>query len=438
MRILIIDDEMSIRFSLKTYLSKQGYQVYDAETGEKGLELFKKHNPQVAIVDIKLPGVDGIEVLRRIKKVNPNCIVIMITYLSEVRLAVKSMKIGAYDYYTKPFSLKEISESVSNAYKYIEVKERLDQMSYKSDLIGESDGIRSIKEKAKKISSLDMDTNVLIQGESGTGKEIVAKLIHQGKGIEKPFVALNCAAIAKNLQESELFGYEKGAFTGANEKKIGLIEQANEGILFLDEIGDMDLSLQAKMLRVLQENKYRPIGGMEECKFKSTIISATNKDLKSEIRKGNFREDLYYRLNIVPIYIPPLRNRKEDIPMLIDYFLEEYNFKLGKNILGFDDKTMDIMINYNWAGNVRELKNIIERICIFQEEEVISVNDLPKDLIEESNIINNDFSPLEISEQKTILNTLDENNWNISKSAEILKISRSTLRRKMEKYGLEE
>ena len=438
MKILVIDDEKSIRFSLKTSLSKQGYQVYDAETGEEGLKLFKKHEPEIAIVDIKLPGIDGIEVLRRIKSSNRNCIVIMITYLSEIRLAVKAMKIGAYDYYTKPFTLKEINASVSNACKYLETKKRLDKMTYKTDLIGKSLAIKDIKDRAKKIASLNMETSVLIQGESGTGKEIVAKLIHQGKGMDKPFVALNCAAVPKNLQESELFGYEKGAFTGAEEKKIGLIEKSNGGILFLDEVGDMDLGLQAKMLRVLQESKYRPIGGIEEGDFKSTIIAATNKDLKLEIENENFREDLYYRLNIVPLYIPPLRHRKEDIPMLIDYFLEEYNFKLGKNILGFDDKAMDIMINYNWLGNVRELKNIIERICIFQEEDIIKVENLPKDLVEETKTINKNLNPLEASERETILQVLNEKAWNISKSAEVLEMSRSTLRRKIEKYELQE
>lgn len=436
MRVLVIDDEKSIRFSLKTSLLNQGYQVYAAETGEEGLELFEKYNPQVAIVDIKLPGIDGIEVLRRIKRSNPNCIVIMITYLSEVRLAVKAMKIGAYDYYTKPFSLKEINESVFNAYKYLEVKERLDKISYKTDLIGESSAIKEIKKTAEKISSLNMETCILIEGESGTGKEIVAKLIHEGKGVERPFVALNCAAVPKNLQESELFGYEKGAFTGAEEKKIGLIEKSNEGILFLDEIGDMDLGLQAKMLRVLQEKKYRPLGGVNEHSFKTTIIAATNKNLKLEIERGNFREDLYYRLNIIPIYIPPLRKSKEDIPLLIANFLEEYNFKLEKNILGFSEEAMDIMMNYSWVGNVRELKNIIERICIFQDEDIIKVEDLPKDLIEEVNMVNKDLNPLETSEQKTILKILNENDWNISRSAEILEISRSTLRNKMEKYGL--
>lgn len=438
MRILVVDDEESIRFSLKFSLSKQGYEVYEAETGEKGLEIFNKYNPQIAIIDIKLPGINGIEVLKRIKKIDPNCIVIMITYLSEVRLAVKAMKMGAYDYYTKPFSLKDISESVENACTYFNAKQKLEKIrDDRTELIGKSPAIEKIKKIAKDVSTIDMETCILIEGESGTGKEIVARLIHQGKGIDKPFVALNCSAIPKNLQESEVFGYEKGAFTGADKNKIGLIKKSNGGVLFLDEIGDMDLSLQAKMLRVLQEKKYRPLGSTRICDFDSTVVAATNKNLKEEIKKGNFREDLYYRLNVIPIYIPPLRDRKEDIPLLVECFLEEYNLKLGKNIKGLDEKAMDVLMNYDWPGNVRELKNIIERISIFQEKDTITVEDLPKDLLEDFDKSDRgNLGPLEASERKVILRELEKNNWNISRTAEELGISRSTLRRKIDRYGI--
>lgn len=434
---MVIDDEKSIRFSLKVNLLKQGYEVYEAETGEEGLQLFKKHKPEMAIVDIKLPGIDGIEVLKNMKKIDPNCIIIMITHLSEVRLAVKAMKLGAYDYFTKPFSLKDIDESIVKVQKYIDTKKNLDKISYEQKLIGNSTAINRIKEIVKKISSINMETCILIQGESGTGKEIVAKLIHEGKGLDKPFVALNCAAVPKNLQESELFGHIKGAFTGAVNDKTGLIEKANGGVLFLDEIGDMDLELQAKMLRVLQEKKYRPIGSTKEFSFNSTIVAATNKDLKLEIEKGNFRDDLYYRLNIIPIHLPPLRERKEDIPLLIKYFLDEYNFKLEKNIKGFSAEAMDIMMNYNWPGNVRELRNIIERICIFQEEQIVEVEDLPKDLVADHPAKDKSLNLLEASERKIILQTLNKNNWNITKTAEELQISRSTLRRKMERFKID-
>lgn len=376
MKVLIIDDESSIRFSLKTDLANKGFKVFEAETGEEGLDIFNNHCPQVAIVDIKLPGIDGIEVLKRIKKIDSDCIVIMITYLSEVRLAVKAMKIGAYDYFTKPFALDEINESVNDACRYIQARRRLQQISFRHELVGEHEKIREIRDVVKRISALKIDTHVLIQGESGTGKEIVARLIHEGKGDNKPFVALNCAATPRDLQESELFGYEKGAFTGAMSRKVGLIEKANGGTLFLDEVGDMDLSLQAKLLRVLQERKFRPVGSVEEISFDATIVSATNKDLDDEVQKGNFRSDLFYRLNVIPIRVPPLRERKEDIPLLIDFFLEEYSFKLEKGLAKFDDEAVNIMMNYSWPGNVRELKNIIERVSIFQEDSVIEAEEI--------------------------------------------------------------
>lgn len=436
MKILIIDDEKSIRFSLKMSLESIGMEVYSAETGEEGIKLFKLHLPELAIVDIKLPGIDGIEVLKEIKKINNNCLVIMITYLSEVRLAVKAMKIGAYDYFTKPFTLKDINKAIEDAKKYIETKKKLNKLSYETKLIGESEEIKNIKKNIDKISKTKINNCILIEGESGTGKEVVAKLIHEGMGKDKPFIALNCAAIPKNIQESELFGYEKGAFTGADKNKLGLMGKANKGILFLDEIGDMDLTLQAKLLRVLQEKKYRPVGSLEEMDFDATIISATNKKLKEQISKGNFREDLYYRLNVIPLEIPPLRDRKDDIPILLYSFLNEYNKKLGKNIVKIDDNAMEIMKEYNWPGNVRELKNIVERIAIFSEGEVIYTEDLPRELIEDVDIKLEKLSPLEISEKDIITSSLKENNWNISKTSRDLDISRSTLRRKIEKYNL--
>jgi len=435
-RILVIDDEKSIRFSLKVSLLKQGYEVYEAETGEEGLEIFKMQRPEVAIVDIKLPGIDGIEVLSNIKKMDPDCLVIMITHLGDVRLAVKAMKLGAYDYFTKPFSLKDIDESIREVHKYLDTKKKLDKMSYKPKLIGNSLAISRIKEIVKKISSINMETCILIQGESGTGKDIIAQLIHEGKGHDKPFVALNCASVPSNLQESELFGHKKGAFTGAVSDKVGLIEKANGGVLFLDEIGDMDLELQAKMLRVLQEKKYRPIGSTQEFVFNATIVAATNRNLKQEIEKGNFRDDLYYRLNVIPIYVPPLRERKEDIPLLIQNFLEEYNLKLGKNIKGFSQEAMDVMMSYDWPGNVRELRNTLERICIFQEKDIVEIKDLPKDLVAEFPTTDRNLNPLEASERKVILETLNKNNWNITKTADELGMSRSTLRRKMEMFNI--
>lgn len=438
MRVLVIDDEKSIRLSLKIGLEKLGLKVYLAETGEEGIELLIQENPDLVILDIKLPGMDGIEVLKRIKKHKSSCIVIMITYLSDVKFAVEAMKIGAYDYFTKPFSLKDITDSIEKTLEYIKAKEKLDNIKNNNDivLIGESPNIRQIRDIIFEIGNLNYDTSILIQGESGTGKEVLARLIDKAKNdCEALFMAINCAAIPKNLQESELFGYEKGAFSDAKNSKKGLIEKSNGGILFLDEIGDMDIGLQAKMLRVLQEKKFRRIGGIEEISFSATIVAATNKNLLEEIKAGNFRHDLYYRISIIPIYILPLRERKEDIPILANFFVNEYNKRLNKNVISISDKAINILKNYSWPGNIRELKNLIERIMIFKRGNEITEDDLPMEISLKNNEIELENS-LESVEENAIKLSLDKNNWNITKTANELKISRQTLRKKIEKYQL--
>ncbi|MDF2546977.1 MAG: hypothetical protein K0R93_1875 [Anaerosolibacter sp.] len=447
MKLLIIDDEKSIRLSLQVGLAKTGVKIYTAASGEEGLELFRNINPDIAVIDIKLPGIDGIEVLRRIRKENDNCIVIMITYISEVRLAVEAMKLGANDYFTKPFNIEEIKDTIENNLKYLKLKRELSQDQYEdfTEIVGISDQIKEIKKVVQKVSNLPYNTYILVQGESGTGKEIVAKAIHYN-GIRKntPYVALNCAAIPQNLQESELFGYEKGAFTEAKTSKKGLIEESHGGTLFLDEIGDMDILLQAKLLRVLQEKKFRRLGGVKEIDFDANIIAATNKNLLEEVKNGAFREDLYYRLNVVPIFTTPLRERVEDIPPLIDSFIRLYNSQLNKNIIGMTDAAMEICKAHQWKGNVRELKNVIERIIIFQENECIDIDDLPHSVISDIHMINdkniidmgNNNLNLEIVEMETISRVLKQNNWNISRTAQELGISRLTLRRKIEKYSI--
>lgn len=447
MKLLIIDDEKSIRLSLQVGLAKTGVKIYTAASGEEGLELFRNINPDIAVIDIKLPGIDGIEVLRRIRKENDNCIVIMITYISEVRLAVEAMKLGANDYFTKPFNIEEIKDTIENNLKYLKLKRELSQDQYEdfTEIVGISDQIKEIKKVVQKVSNLPYNTYILVQGESGTGKEIVAKAIHYN-GIRKntPYVALNCAAIPQNLQESELFGYEKGAFTEAKTSKKGLIEESHGGTLFLDEIGDMDILLQAKLLRVLQEKKFRRLGGVKEIEFDANIIAATNKNLLEEVKIGAFREDLYYRLNVVPIFTTPLRERVEDIPPLIDSFIRLYNSQLNKRIIGMTDAAMEICKAHQWKGNVRELKNVIERIVIFQENEYIDIDDLPHSVIGDSNMINdkniidmgNNNLNLETVEMETISRVLKQNNWNISRTAQELGISRLTLRRKIEKYSI--
>ncbi|WP_432663291.1 sigma-54 dependent transcriptional regulator [Wukongibacter baidiensis] len=441
MKILVIDDEKSIRLSLQINLKKLGVDIFTSETGENGLEIIQSEDIDLAIVDIKLPGIDGIEVLKRIKLIKPSCIVIMITYLSEVKLAVNAMKLGAFDYFTKPFSLSEINESIKKTLEYVRIKKELNKSIPQNEvlLLGNSKKMQKIREMVCQIGSMNYNTCILLEGESGVGKEVVARTIYNVKcSNEQEFMAINCAAIPKTLQESELFGYEKGAFSDAKASKIGLIEKANGGVLFLDEVADMDLELQAKMLRVLQEKKFRRIGGLVEKEFQAVIVAATNKDLKEEIKRGNFREDLYYRLNIVPIKIPPLRERTEDISELINYFINMYNKKLDKEVISINNNALKILIEYSWPGNIRELKNMIERIMIFKVGTEIMVEDLPEEIFDntDSDDDPNNYYNLETAEKEAIKKCLQKNNWNISHASTELGISRLTLRRKIEKYEI--
>jgi DNA-binding NtrC family response regulator len=372
-------------------------------------------------------------VLERINKLKLDITVIMITYISEVRLAVKAMKMGAYDYFTKPFKVVDIIDSIDNMRDFINKKNNIIKND-SSELVGKSENINKIKQIVKTIAEKNINTSVLITGESGTGKEIVAKSIAKYKGKDLPFIALNCAAIPKSLQESELFGYEKGAFTEAKTRKIGLFEKAEGGVLFLDEVGDMDLSLQKKLLRVLQEKKFRRIGGLEEINLNALIVSATNRDLKLEIKNGNFREDLYFRLNIIPIKIQPLRDRKEDIPELLNYFLEFYLDKIESSIKGISDDAMNLMMAYDWYGNVRELKNTIERIMILSNNDMIRIEDLPEDVFIKKLVYQG--NDLESVEKEIIRNTLEKNSYNITQTAKELGITRTTLRNKINKYEI--
>lgn len=443
MKVLIIDDEKGIRTSLKFFLKGEGFDIQTAETGEEGLEKFERFKPNVVILDINLPGIDGLDVLCQIKKKDRDAIVIMITYRSEVKLAVSAMKLGAYDYFMKPFTIAEIKKSLLDSVDYLSLKKSIEEKSVEGSFIGQHPKILELKKKIQKLLDMKMDTTILISGNSGTGKEILGKYIHEVKtNGEKPFIAINCAAIPHSLQESEFFGYEKGAFTEAKARKIGLIEQANGGTLFLDEVADMDLELQAKMLRVLQEKKFRRVGGLDEIDFSTTIISATNKDLRKEIAEGRFREDLFYRLNVVPLRLPDLSERRSDIPLLVEYFIEEYNRKLNKNVKGIEPDAMNILQNFSWNGNIRELKNMVERVMIFQENGKISKDDLPEEMMLDASAdffggkpINHER--LDQAQADIIEKALEENDWNITRTAEVLGISRLTLRKKIQKYSLE-
>lgn len=444
MKILIIDDEKGIRTSLKFFLKGEGFEIETAETGEEGIEKYQKFEPDITILDINLPGIDGLDVLSEIKRKNKKALVIMITYRSEVKLAVHAMKLGAYDYFMKPFNIIDIKNSVVEIISYLSAKKNTEAVDRDTTFIGESKPILELKEKIQKLINIKMDTTILITGSSGTGKEVLGKYIHQIKnGDNRPFVAINCAAIPKSLQESEFFGYEKGAFTEAKARKIGLIEKSNGGTLFLDEVADMDIELQAKMLRVLQEKKFRRVGGLEEIPFSATVISATNKDLKKEIVEGNFRQDLYYRINVVPLKLPDLAKRKDDIPLLVEFFVKKYNESLDKNIKGFSQDAMNAMMHYSWDGNIRELKNMIERIMIFQDDEYIRKENLPEEIFHSS--INDIFfegeyidkDMLNMTQANIIKKALEENNWNITHTADVLGISRLTLRKRMQKFAIE-
>jgi DNA-binding NtrC family response regulator len=434
MNILIIDDEKSIRYSLKIGIQKlEGVNVHVAQSGEEGLEIIRSKKIDLAIIDIKLPGIDGIEVLETINRLKIDMTVIMITYISEVRLAVKAMKLGAYDYFTKPFKIADVVDSINSLRDFINKKTSIKKYE-SNELIGSSDSTEKIRKTIRKITEKNLNTSVLIMGESGTGKEIVAKSIAKNLGEDKPFIALNCAAIPKSLQESELFGYEKGAFTEAQKRKIGLMELANGGVLFLDEIGDMDISLQKKLLRVLQEKKFRRLGGSEEIIFDAMFISATNRDLNFEIKNGSFREDLFYRLNVIPITLSPLRDRKEDIPELLNHFLEFYKSKVESSINGISNEAMKLLMEYDWYGNVRELKNTVERIMILSNNSMIQVEDLPEDVFIKKN--SSEELSFETAEKEIIINALNKHEFNITHAAKELNITRTTLRSKIKKYKI--
>ena len=437
MTILVVDDEKSIRLSLEMALKKLDVEVLSAENGTNAIKIFRKHKIDLVILDIKLPDIDGIEVLRQIKQIDRSCTVMMMTHLSEVKLAVQAMKLGAYDYYTKPFSIEEMITALKSIDAYIHDKKKA-HIGYEEELIiGDSQSMHHIKEKIDKISRVQYFTTILITGESGTGKERVAKQIHLNYSPDRPYIAINCAAIPKHLQESELFGHEQGAFSDAKQQRKGLFELSDDGILFLDEIGDMEMDLQAKLLRVLQERVFRRIAGHEEIPFNAMVVAATNKNLLKEVEKGNFRKDLYYRLNIIPIDIPPLRDRREDIPSLVNYFVDFYNKRLDKNISTIPSDMMQIFEKYNWPGNIRELKNIIERLMILSDQTDLSVDELPYELInDDMKHSRESLTHLEQAEQEVVLRALSKNQWNITKAAETLGISRLTLRRKIDKYGI--
>ncbi len=443
-KILVIDDDTSLRRVLEYNLQEEGYEVQTASSGEEGLYLFGQSQPNLVITDMNMPGMDGLMVLKSVKDRSPETLVIIITAFGTVDVAVEAMKAGAYDYITKPFNREELKLTVRKALVFnglAEENKRLkSELSDKADfrtIVGSSKEMEKIFEVIRKVA--DTEAAILITGESGTGKELVARSIHANSSRkDAPFVAINCAAIPRELLESELFGHVKGAFTGAIRDKTGKFQLADGGTLFLDEVGDLPVELQPKLLRALQEKEVEPVGGASAQKLDVRVVSATNLDIDKAIAAGTFREDLYYRLSVIPIHLPPLRERRKDIPLLIRYFCSKH----GSEKVTFAKDTLETLVMYPWPGNVRELENTVERLLIMRSGDNITHDDLPDKLREGSapgsaviRLPDEGYS-LEQLEREVVVAALERKAWNQAAAARFLRIPRHTLIYRIEKYGI--
>src|SRR3972149_3262942 len=448
--LLIVDDEPGARQSLEVIL-EDDFHVLTAENGQGALQIIQKEPVDLVLLDVHMPEMDGLEILRRIKKQDEEIDVIMVSALNLARKAVDAMKLGAYDYITKPYEPEDILSTVARVISKRNLRKELDFLRGEVEasrgfdqIISQHKAILEIFERVKKVAFTS--TNVLITGESGTGKELIARSIHrQGNRKHAPFVAINCAAIPSELMESELFGHEKGAFTGAHTRTIGRFEYANGGTLFLDEISMLRSDLQAKLLRVLQEREIERIGSNKSIKVDIRVISATNTNLENAVAQGQFRRDLYFRLNVVPISIPPLRERKEDVPLLAKHFLDKFNTVFNKKIPGFTEKALNGLTRYHWPGNIRELENLIERIIVLSAgNEKIDLKDIPLQILLNSDQHIQDrkvkekglLKIREAVEKRIILNILEATQWNQTETAKILKVNRNTLLYKAEQLGI--
>lgn len=445
-KILIVDDEVGILDTVSEILEDEGYKTLKAEDAETAMDILEREDIDLIFLDVWLPKMNGIEAIKKIREKDLDIPIIMISGHGNVEVAVQAVKLGAFDFLEKPLSMERILLTAERALQFKNLEREniklRSSLIKKYELVGSSQVMKKIKAQIEMIAK--GDSRVLILGESGTGKELVARMIHSlSPRANAPFIEVNCAAIPQELIESELFGHEKGAFTGAIDRKIGKFELANEGTLFLDEIGDMSLITQAKLLRVIETQKFQRVGGTRDITVNVRIISATNKNLTEEIKKGNFREDLYYRLNVVPIYIPPLRERKEDIPELIDYFMEEFNREKGWKKKTIKDEAMKILKSYDWPGNVRELKNAVERLMIMIPKDVIEASDIEttgiiRERLKEESYFS--YSTLKEArdafERDFILRKLRDNNWNMTKTAEVIGIERSNLYKKIKSLGI--
>ena len=440
--ILIIDDEQELSGLLARLLSLEGYKIDTAGTAKEGLSLFKKEEHAIVITDVRLPDANGLGLLEQIKKINPFSEVVVLTAYGTIEDGVKAIKEGAFDYITKGDEDNKIVPVVKSAMEKVMMHRRIEHLEQQvgekfsfNNITGNSPAIKRALDIAGKVA--DTDTPVLLIGETGTGKEIFAQAIHYaGNRKKNQFVAINCSAFSKDLLESEMFGYIAGAFTGANKNKKGLFEEADKGTLFLDEIGELDVGLQAKFLRVLETNSFIKAGDTKPRNVDVRIIAATNRNLEDEIKKGNFRDDLFYRISVVKIEIPPLRERREDITELAEFFIEHYSRKLNRNISNVSPGFLSAIQNYNYPGNIRELRNIIERAVILSEGKNLDVNLLPTDILSLKENLPQSKNLDEV-EKAHILSILEETGGNKTKAAEILGIGLTTLYRKLQSYGLE-
>ncbi len=447
--ILIVDDEKNIREGLGASLEMDGYQIFLAENGKKGLDTVNKEDIDLVITDLKMPELSGEELLKKITSANPNIPVIILTGHGSIETAVTAMRNGAFDFLTKPVNLDRLSLLVKRALsnrqlvlKHRQLEEEVERLSKRqkfSAIIGKSAQMRKVLEVVEQVA--DTKASVLITGESGVGKELIADAIHNlSSRKNQRFIKVHCAALSENLLESELFGHEKGSFTGAIARKRGRFELADKGTIFLDEIGEIDQSVQIKILRVLQEKKFERVGGEDTLEVDVRILSATNKDLKNEIEKGAFREDLFYRLNVVNIHVPPLRERKEDISLLSAAFLNEFARDNGKKIDGIDPKAYLALYNYDWPGNIRELRNCMESSVVMCKGNIITLNDMPPSVAAGGDDEYIRISPgmsLEEAEKEVIRMTLIHEKGNKTRTAEVLGIGRKTLHRKIKEFNLE-
>jgi DNA-binding NtrC family response regulator len=451
-RILIVEDEKLIRWSIRSRLKEEGYSIDEAENGKEAFQLLRDDDCDLMLLDFRLPDITGLEILERVRQEAPDVSVVMMTAYGTVENAVQAMKLGAFDYLTKPVNLDELLVIVQKALETTRLRREVHRLRSERretvgrfDLIGTSPAMREVHQMIEKISR-SQATTVLLEGDSGTGKNVVAKAIHYGSPrAERPFVNITCSALTETLLESELFGHERGAFTDAKTQKKGLLEVADGGTVFLDEIGEMGTAMQVKLLRFLEEKAFKRVGGTRDIHVDVRIVAATNRNLEEAVKNGDFREDLFYRLRVIPIRLPSLRERREDIPTLIQYFLDHFNKELRKNTAGVAPDAMERMTDYVWPGNVRELRNVIERIMILESKDRIGLEDLPAALragrspfvdVQAPKPVAVGSMTLEEMERWAICRALERSGQNQVRAAKLLGISRDTLRYRMKKFGL--